>query len=206
VRLGSLFSTLFAPQQQPTGPVPFGYKTGWVTVKSVDTAKLVSSFSVRSPRSATWQEGIDAAHKGDLAFFTPPVDRWVCAVGELALGQGDRASVESLAKRVVELSSKFDEAHAYGTHRVIEYHHWMVAKEGRLLRCFAYFGESGKVLANEGPLTAAERKLRFFNLPQEHWQPNETDVMAIASDWSFDPTRLSSRSGPAKLGVLGRIP
>jgi hypothetical protein len=100
----------------------------------------------------------------------------------------------------------FEEAHAYATHRVIEYHHWMVAKEGRLLRRFVYLGESGEVLANEGALTAAERKLRFFDLPQERWQPNETDVMTIASACSFDLTRLSSQSGPAKLGVLGRIP
>jgi hypothetical protein len=205
VSLGSRFSALFAPQQA-TGPVPFGFKIGWIAVKSVDTAKLVSSFNVRSPRSATWQEGIDTAYKkSDLAYFTPPVDRWVCIVGEWALGQGDRVSVQSIAKRIVELRSMFGEAHAYATHRVIEYHHWMVAKEGLLLRRFAYLGESGEVLANDGPLTAAERKLRFFNLPREQWQPNEADVMAVASAWSFDPTLLSPQSGPGKFGVLARI-
>jgi hypothetical protein len=95
--------------------------------------------------------------------------------------------------------------HAYATNRVIEYHHWMIAKEGRLIRSFAYLGESGEILANVGPVTDVERTFGFFNLPQERWHPTEADVMAVAAAWSFDPTRLSSHSGPAKLGILGRI-
>jgi hypothetical protein len=74
-------------------------------------------------------------------------------------GRRDRQSIESLEKQLADLSSTFGEAHAYATHRVIEYHHWMLARNGILLRSFAYLGETGEVLSNTGPVTVTELKL-----------------------------------------------
>ena len=68
----------------------------------------------------------------------------------------------------------------------------------------AYLGESGEVLSNLGNVTQAERKLSFGSHPPEGWSPSEQDVMAVASDWSFDPTQLNSSSGTAANGILAR--
>ena len=106
----------------------------------------------------------------------------------------DNSSLDTVSRDVANLSSAFGEAQAFATHRVIEYHHWMLAKSGHLIRCFAYIGETGRLLANTGTLTDAESKIKLFKLPQERWQPNESDVMAVAADWSFDPTQLTSKS------------
>jgi Domain of unknown function (DUF4395) len=199
----ALFSPFFGSKSTP--PVPFGFKTGWLAVRSTDLKAVVESLPFRFQTAAGWQDGIEAAYKGGSVFITPPVNGWICIVGEWVGGTGERSSVESIAKTVSELSSRFGEAHGYATHRVIEYHHWIMAKQGRVVRCFAYIGESGEVLCQSGSLTDAERKLRYASLPPDQWLPDEQDVMTVASGWSFDPSRLSSASGPAARGRLARL-
>lgn len=81
----------------------------------------------------------------------------------------------------------------------------MLALNGRLIRCFAYLGETGELLANTGPLTPAEGRLGLFKLPIEQWQPSEADVMAVASAWSFDPTQLTPEIGSRSVGVVGKL-
>lgn len=193
------------PASKPTPPEPFGFKTGWIAVRSMDTKAVADSLPIRSPYPANWHDGIQAAYKGGFVFVTPPVNDWTCIIGEWAAGTGDRRSVESIARIVSDLSSRFGEAQGYATHRVIEYHHWILAKKGRVLRCFAYIGESGEFLCQSGAITDAEKNLRFASSPPEQRLPDEQDVMRVASGWSFDPSTLSSASGPAALGIVARI-
>ncbi len=54
-------------------------------------------------------------------------------------------------------------------------------------------------------LTDAEIDLAMFDLwPGKEFR-NEEDVIAVASRWSFDPTKLSPESAPAELGVIGEL-
>ena len=141
-RFQFLFSSVF--DSKPTPPVPFGFKNGWIAVRSTDTKAVAESLSTRSQRPANWRDGIDAAYRGgDSIFIGPPVSGWVCVVGEWSAGTGNRRSVESIMKTVADLSSPFGEAHGYASHRVIEYHHWIRAEKGRVLRCFAYHDRIG---------------------------------------------------------------
>jgi len=194
-----------APNGKISPPVPFGFKTGWIAVRSTDLKAVAESLPIRSQTSADWRDGIEAANDVGSVFITPPVNGWICIVGEWAAGTGERRSVESIAKTVSELSSRFGEAHGYATHRIIEYHHWIMAKQGRVLRCFAYIGESGEILCQSGSVTNAEKRLRYASLPPDQWLPDEQDVITVASAWSFDPTKLSSASGPAASGILARL-
>lgn len=202
-RLCTLFSAFF--DDKPSAPEPFGYKTGWIVVRSTDTNAVASTLPLRSRSAANWRTGIDAADKGGSVFVSPPVRGWVCIIGEWAAGTSERSSVQAVAKVVAELSSRFGEAQGYATHRVVEYHHWIMAKDGQVIRSFAYLGESGEVLSNLGTPTEAEKRLRFAAQVPEEWSPSEEDVMAVASAWSFDPTKLNSSSGPAANGIVARI-
>lgn len=125
-------------------------------------------------------------------------------VGGWAAGTGDRRSVKAIAKTVSDLSARFKEAHAYATQRTIEYHHWIKAKKGRLVRCFAYIGENG-ILCESGSVTDDEKNLPYARLLSTQWVPSEQDVMTVASGWSFDPSKLSSSSAPAALGILAGL-
>jgi hypothetical protein len=132
-------------------PVPFGYKTGWITVRCASSERVASATGIRSTRSATWQKGIDAAYNRGLLFVTPPVNEWVCIVGESTLGN---PSIDAISKQVAGLSYTFGEAQGFGSHRVIEYHHWMLAKGGSLIRSFAQANSgSFRGLRNNGTQT-----------------------------------------------------
>jgi hypothetical protein len=58
------------------------------------------------------------------------------------------------------------------------------------------------VMSDIGEPTPVELTLRQSD-PAHEWYPDEDDVMRIAAVWSFDPSALTSDSGPAGLGMLG---
>ena len=199
----TLFSSPF--NDKPSGPEPFGYNIGWMVVRSTDPGAVVSALPIRLKNAADWHTGINAAYKGGSIFVSPPVGGWVCIIGEWAMGTGERDSVQAVAKIVGDLSGRFGEAQGYATNRVIEYHHWILAKHGQVIRCFAYLGESGEMLSNVGAVSEAEKRLRFGVRPPGQWSPNEEDVMKVASVWSIDPTKLNASSGPAANGIVARV-
>jgi hypothetical protein len=213
----SLFAQFIASASTP--PEPFGYKIGWIAVRSPDIRAVAESLPIRSQSPANWHDGIEAAYKGRSVFITPPVNGWISIVGDWAMGteqwrsvlsvsapsEVSHRSVETIAKIVAELSSKFGEAQGYATHRVTEYHHWILAKQGRIVRCFGYNGESCEIVCQSGAITDAEKKLQYASEPPDQWLPDEQDVMTVASSWSFDPTKLSAASGPAATGILARM-
>src|ERR1700731_4197105 len=102
-----------------TPPEPFGFKIGWIAVRSTDLKAVADSLPVRSRTAASWYSGIQAAYKGGSVFITPSINGWICIVGDWSAGTGERRSVESIAKIVSDLSSRFGEAQGFATHRVI---------------------------------------------------------------------------------------
>ncbi len=183
---------------KPTPPEPFGFKMGWIAVRSQDPRILTGLLPVRAQTPASWRKGIEAAYKGEAVFVTPPVWGWTCLVGYWAGGFEERNAAEVVQQRIVELSARCGEAQGFATHRVSEYHHWMLAKDGKLVRAFAYAGDQGKALCDSGELTPVELKLDLS-------APTEEDVMMVAGEWSFDPTILGPGSAQAVLGVLAHL-
>lgn len=186
-------------------PVPFGYNMGWFAVRSEDTDAVVTALKLSRLRKVGWGDGIEAIYEEEaenVLFVGPPVNGWTLVVGRWTMGSGDEGSVRSIERLVTALSSRFGEAQAFATYRVIEYHHWMLAQRGSLVRSFAYLGESGEVLASVGEPTPAERRLTWSSLPQNEWMPDEEDVFKVAGQWSIDPIGLDSQVGPAARGAL----
>jgi len=149
----------------------------------------------------SWEQGIVSAYKENVddVFIAPPVSGWTLVVGWWAAGEGDRRSVRTVEKIVVNLSSRFSEAQGFATHRIVEYHHWILARDGNLVRSFAYVGESGELLANIGSITTAERRLAFWKEPSDRWSPSENDVMTVAGDGASIPR--NSQRDQARLSL-----
>jgi len=174
----------------------------WISVRSESIDDVVRALSLSSPRQASWRTGIEYAYQSKGVFVAPPVQGWVSIVG-LAKGdfelQGDRAAMK---RRIEMVIPHFRSSCAYATHRVTEYHQWIKAIDGKITRCFAYLGERGEVLCNEGKVTDAERSLSFGTKPPDQWEPDEGDVMTVARGWSYDPTGLSEHSAKPEFGVI----
>jgi hypothetical protein len=195
----------------PDAPESFGYKIGWLCIKTSDSEGVAKSLGLTAVKPSTWKDGVHSVYGEkrypyQLIFVTPPLDGWTFAVGSWVAEVGgetdphqDIAKLEQLAKR---LSTEFDEAQAFVSERAIDYHVWILAREGKLLRSFGYVGEEGEVLRNEGTPTDAEKDFAWPTVNKD-WFPSEKDVMHVAAKWSLDPTEIKNRSASTTLGILG---
>jgi hypothetical protein len=198
-------------------PVQFGYKMAWLAIRSTDPTSIIGTLRFSKPRQVSWKEGIERVYQKDYfadkrVFITPPVYGWTLVVGRWTGGWGE--GIPGIENLVIDLSTRFGEAQAFSTHRVSEYHHWILARNGKLLRSLSYCGSTGEVLADTGELTPIESSLKInVAIPegddesawQHHNPPNETDVMEVAGAWSVDPTSLDSI--PAlRPGILAKVP
>jgi hypothetical protein len=177
----------------------FGYKTAWIAVRSRTTVEVADALALGDLRSMTFADGTEAAYAGGV-FVTPSIDGWTLAHGrELAdeIGPTGPDFVDWLAT----MSRRLGDVQYFGTHRVSEWHQWACARDGAVVRAYAF--ADGEVLLFEGDPTPAEVSCGVGtesgpgddaeSWDEARWDrwfdatPSETDVMRIAELWSVDP-------------------
>ena len=137
---------------QADNPVPFGFKCAWLAIKTDDSHAVVQAIGLQNVRKSGWQKGVDAAYSGEV-FVTPPIKGWVLAASISLPGIGDKTRPDRLSPLVESLGKKFSEVQYFGTHRVVEYHGWLRATKGEIVRRYAFLGERGEMLSDEGKRT-----------------------------------------------------
>ncbi len=199
----------------PDSAVSFGYKCMWFAVKTTDKNRLAALLQLSNVSDCNWQVGIEKAYD-DFVFITPAVGEWTLACG-WGLPHGDsKESIAEVKKLLQVLSKEFGDAQFFCTHRVIEYHCWIKAQNGKVERVYSFSGESGENIVVEGEPTAAEKTMKLINTlsaeakddayfeREDIVRPNEETVMKIAEHWSVDPSVLETRKDiAAGLGLLG---
>lgn len=189
----------------------------WFAIKTIDKNKVAELLNLKNIVPCNWQVGVQKAYGGSV-FVTPPIDGWtlVCST---VLPAGD--SVESIVevkRSLVNLSSVFGEAQFFCTHRVVDFHCWMKAKNGTVERVYSYLGESDQNIAVEGEPSEFEKQFDLVNTFSEAAKDDsyfgredldradESIVMQIAANWSIDPSHLDERTDlEPDLGLLGAI-
>jgi hypothetical protein len=181
--------------------VGFGPKQAWLAVRDGDPAAVRAALGLRDLGPVSWRVGVDLAYlTDDRVILTPPLagadgSRWLLVTGYWLWRATDRVPA-------ARLSAELDtEVQRYATHRVAERHEWERAVRGRLVRAFAYVGESGELVRWIGDPDPAELAL---GLPAEPAEPDdilvgESDVMRLAGRWSVDPTTLDGAAAPGPL-------
>ena len=202
-----------APGVAGTKPVGFGYKIAWLAIRTGATESAADALGLVDTRTASWAEGIGAAYAACEAgrgrspvFLTPVVDGWTLAVlgsGELLEDKGAGAGALDLRS----LSRRFGEAQKFATHRVVEYQEWQRWVDGSPVRRYCWIGEAGEIRFDEGePIGAEGNLLRAADLTGD-WGAfevaDEETVMAVAADWSINPTTLDQRDDLHPRGLLG---
>lgn len=186
-------------------PIDFGYKMVWIAVKTKDYNRIAEILELGTLEAANWESGIELAYKNGI-FITPSIGLWTLVVGMPLLGDGTLKDVECLEVKLNRLSEEFGEAQSFGSHRVVEYHHWMKSVHGKTKRVYAYIGEKGENIKVCGALTELEMSLNLFNsfskeakdddyLERDNLDYADEDlVMQIAGNWSINPIKLSERT------------
>ena len=118
----------------PDGPVPFGPKCIWYSVRSTNTDDVIKALGLKSPVRCNWKSGIAAAYEGQI-FVAPPVNGWILVVCRDFATLDDPQRKKKAETLLSALSTKFGEAHHYATHRIVEFHAWAKAA-GASARCW----------------------------------------------------------------------
>lgn len=193
----------------PDLPVPFGYKTQWLAVRTTDTEAVAKCLRLERPQPANWKTGMNGAAAG-YYFVTPPVHGWTLVVNPYMpdlSGKEEPGPLQLLER----LSAAFGEAGYFASHRVVGYHAWVRARKGEIVRGYAYVGEQGETILDHGGLSSAEREanLTFTGLEaEEPVLPDEDDVLLMAKLWSVDPAMAQGgyEAGTGLAGVLESAP
>jgi hypothetical protein len=169
---------------------PFGYKTGWMAIRSEDATRVIDVLGLRAPTRLGWTAGVGAAY-GRGMFVTPTINGWTLVMGaELFDGSTSASKVSAQLGCEVQV---------FATYRVSDSHLWERASGSGQHRFFSI--EQGEVTV-EGPPTDIERDLGIDEFVAA-WtsddfdgvdidDPNEVTVMTVAGNWSLDPSQLSN--------------
>lgn len=193
-------------------PEGFGYKIAWLAIRTEDTHAVADALGLTGVRAVSWAEGVSAAYAARqeqraAVFLTPPVDGWTLAV----LGGGDLAEDDGTGNGALDLtmlSRRFGEAQKFSTHRVADYTEWQRWVGGLPVR--RYCECCGDIRFDEGDSARAEGRLpHAANMDADNWEDfdfaDESMVMAVAAEWSIDPTGLGERDDLPSEGLLGSL-
>lgn len=179
----------------PDCPIPFGYKTSWLCVKSDSPEEVISALGLKDPVLSGWKKGIAAG-----VFVSPVLDGYI-----LVINYGDDIITEDL-ERLDVIARQFSEVQYFSSHRVAEYAAWVKYVGGEMLRGYCWCGDEGEIYLNEGEITAEEKALELDNLLQstdDDWETSkfadEENVLDIAAAWGIDP-RFSEKQYPESMG------
>ena len=199
------------PKKPDHVAVGFGFKGSWLAARAVPPARLIEAAGLRDVRPIGWTDGIAAAYRG-ARFVTPDIDGWTLLVSQsLPSPQGPEPD-EAIAL-VRRLSRELGaEVQLFATHRVSEYHAWLRAIGGELVRGYA---SCEGVLLDVGGRSPEEVALGFEYAVDgdEPWDTEEAEeeddddedaedgrtrvgegvVMDIADRWSVAPVTLEGR-------------
>lgn len=206
---------------KPDAPAAFGYRTAWLALRTRDTLAVIDQLGLEDLQRANWNGGLAAAYDErlteDYVFVSPPVAGWTFVVG-LALPYPAGAKfADRCTPLLMALGRRFIEVQYYFTYPVIDFYAWARVIDGKLVRAFAW-GDDG-IMWNNGRVTKEERQIGLRLLEpctadghiSTNWKgvaayPNEDHVVALASRWGMDPTRLDEIEAMPALGFIGRIP
>jgi hypothetical protein len=182
-------------------PEPIGYKTSWLAIDTEDTKRVVKALKLRHVKQVSWANGL---YKG--MFVAPPIVGWT-----LVVSIRPEAGQPQFVPFLEALGEQFCEVQYFATHRVVDYHAWAKAVDGRLVRSYAWLGERGEVLEDLGSKTPEEEELGFQFIDRTtiagNWEdakfPGEEDVMRIAGRWSLNLQEIDAyeSKGAGYLGV-----
>lgn len=188
-----------------------GLPNRWLAIRSGNPYVVQAALGLYKPTPCSWEEGLSAATEQKL-FISPSVNGWVLVFGSSLPDPAD--DVDKCFKFVLDVTRKLGQVQFFSYNRVVSYHSWVQADQGRILRAYAW---AGKTLWNQGTPTRAEAELGLTCYDYSEAAPRQTfaqsDPVAIntervpmlAGRWSLDPAAIDLRTLRQSHGITGRL-
>lgn len=180
----------------------------WMVVKSSNVPAVLDELGLHNPRPCSWEDGLALLERG--LFVSPPIQGWILIVGyELPDIFDDPDRCFHLIRR---MSRALGQVQFFGLNRAVNHHGWVRAKDGRIVRAYAWAGET---VWDQGTLSKAEADLGIncFSYGEgaeaaaltcgDLLHANTEKVLQLAARWSFDPTTVGGTLASAPQGVAG---
>ena len=208
-----MFKRFFSKKDKkviPDKPIGFGYKNKWIAVKSTSKEEVAKFLNLRNVKESNWENGIKYGYEKGI-FITPEINGWILVLG-IDISDLEIEETKDFLKRT---SKEFGECQIFLTHRVVEYHFWGLARNGKIERLYSYIGESGENMIINGEPTEIERNFNLVDSfsdeskEDEYWEredieiPDEGTVMNIAENWSVNPTKIGEYQNIGGVGLIG---
>lgn len=205
----------------PDVPAPFGYRMAWLAVHSRDAARIADVLHLEAIDTANWRTGVGTIYDERLSqgrvYLTPPIGEWTFVIG-LALPQPlGRNFADKCTPIMLDLAANFPEAQYFLCYAPLDFFGWVRVSEGKLTRAFA-IGDEG-IIWNKGRPTREEKSLglRFAEIRSPKGRrgaaesimplhPSEEQLIALAAEWSIDPTSIGSNAPSKGLGYICAAP
>lgn len=180
---------------QPDTPAAFGYKPGWLAIRSRDPRAVMEALRLQNCRPANWTCGLSGVNTGKW-FVSPSLDGWV-----LVVGAGEKQLSQ---ERFAALNRRFSEVQIFVANREKSIFSWAKYQGGICIRAYAM--SRGEVFLDQGELTMEEISLGFGRFPRKSGGSREDfptcdSVLAIAAAWGIDPM-LEQHHYPPSTGWL----
>ena len=188
-----------------------GLPNRWLAIRSGNPYVVQAALGLYKPTPCSWEEGLSAAAEQRL-FISPSVNGWVLVFGSSLPDPAD--DVDKCFKFVLDVTRKLGQVQFFSYNRVVSYHSWVQADQGRILRAYAW---AGKTVWNQGTATRAESELGLTCYDYSEPAPRQTfaqsDPVAVNTDrvpllaarWSIDPAAIDSRALRQSHGITGRL-
>ncbi|SRR5579885_1363576 len=184
--------------------------TVWLAVRATDPAVVRMALGLNRWTPCSWSEGM----AGEREFFIgPPIAGWIIVTGSGL--PNPSCDVDECFRFLTALSRKLGQVQFFEADRVLHHHAWAHLDHGRVIRAYAWAGET---VWNQGARTPAEIELsmKCFDYGEEpnadswavvEWTlANVGKVPLLATRWSLDPARINARVLGQPNGMAGESP
>jgi len=182
----------------------------WLAIKGENLRSVQSALCLHNPKPCSWSEGLAGQEK---LFIAPPVKGWILVFGSGLPDPSD--DVDACFRFVLDLSRKLGQVQFFSLSRVLHHHAWVKADTGKVLRAYAW---AGQTVWRQGRPTQAEHDLALkcfdyaevaerdsFSGP-DAISLNVDKVPLLAARWSLDPAGIEERFLAAEPGIAGEPP
>jgi hypothetical protein len=181
----------------------------WLAIKSRDPLAVQAALALTESQACSWFDGLTAERH---LFIAPPLNDWILVIGDGLPCPSD--DVDVCFHFLLALSRKLGHVQFFQTDRVLHHHAWARVETGRVVRAYAWAGET---LWNQGAKTTTESALGMKCFAYDEsvlpgaWNVN--DVIAtnvdrlplLAAHWSLNPSAIDLRVWEQCRGIAGRL-